>query len=185
MKPPDDRKFKELILFIAERSEGDRPFGATKLNKLLFLADFCAFLSLGEAITWHRYQRLPQGPAPKALLPILEQMKAAGDIEFSSRDYHGKKQKRVVALREADSSVFSGPEIAIVTDIIEENWGRSATRMSELSHDFIGWQLAKPNEEIPYHVALLNLRKATDQELAEGLEFESLARECLGDTQRP
>ena len=36
-------KFRELILYIAQESEGDPNFGATKLNKILF---FCDFLGL-------------------------------------------------------------------------------------------------------------------------------------------
>jgi hypothetical protein len=32
----DQRRFEELILFVARRCEGDSTFGATKLNKLLF-----------------------------------------------------------------------------------------------------------------------------------------------------
>lgn len=52
---PDDDKFKELILFICERSEGDSPFGAIKLNKLLFFTDFVSYSRFGHAVTWHEY----------------------------------------------------------------------------------------------------------------------------------
>ena len=68
---PDDEKFKELVLYVCHKSAGDAPFGATKLNKLLFYADFLAYKQLGSAVTKHAYQRLPNGPAPRAILPIL------------------------------------------------------------------------------------------------------------------
>jgi hypothetical protein len=36
----DDRKMKELILYLASKSEDDPRFSSTKLNKLLFYCDF-------------------------------------------------------------------------------------------------------------------------------------------------
>jgi len=38
--PPNDDKLRELILLIAEWCQADPKFGAIKLNKLLFHADF-------------------------------------------------------------------------------------------------------------------------------------------------
>jgi hypothetical protein len=57
-------------LLIATRSEGDEPFGAVKLNKLLFYADFFAYVKFGECITGQEYQKLAQGPAPRRMLPV-------------------------------------------------------------------------------------------------------------------
>jgi antitoxin SocA-like protein len=71
----DDRKIKELILYLASKSEQDPRFSATKLNKLLFYCDFASYRRWGRAITGHSYQKLQFGPAPKAMLPLLEQMK--------------------------------------------------------------------------------------------------------------
>jgi hypothetical protein len=36
----DERKFTELLVHVATRLQGDRSGGATKLNKVLFFADF-------------------------------------------------------------------------------------------------------------------------------------------------
>ena len=47
----DERKLKELILYVADRCEADPTFGAIKLNKTLFYADFLAFASTGKPIT--------------------------------------------------------------------------------------------------------------------------------------
>ena len=54
---PDDNKLRELVLYIAVLSEGDPAFGKVKLNKLLFFADFTAYLSFGKPITGHEYQK--------------------------------------------------------------------------------------------------------------------------------
>lgn len=63
----DDRKMKELIVYLTAKSEGDPRFSAEKLNKLLFYCDFTAHRQLGHSITGYSYQNLPSGPAPKAL----------------------------------------------------------------------------------------------------------------------
>jgi hypothetical protein len=80
---PDDSKFRELILLIARESEGDPRFGSIKLNKLLFYADFVAYQHLGKPITGQEYFALPQGPAPRYMVPIREKMEADGDIAGS------------------------------------------------------------------------------------------------------
>ena len=73
---PDDEKFKELVLYIARKSECDPRFGATKLNKLLFFSDFLAFKRLGSPITGQTYFKLDHGPAPRRMLPLKERMQA-------------------------------------------------------------------------------------------------------------
>ncbi len=44
-------KLRELVLYIADKCEEDRTFGAVKLNKILFYADFISFAEYGEPIT--------------------------------------------------------------------------------------------------------------------------------------
>jgi hypothetical protein len=145
-KTPDDAKFQELVLHICRRSEGDATFGAVKLNKLLFYADFLAYRQFGSAITWQPCQRLENGPAPKRLLPILKKMEARRDIATQEVNYFGRKQKRSVALREPDLSRFSAAEIALVDALIESCLGKSAKDMSQMSHTFIGWSCAQDGE---------------------------------------
>jgi len=44
-------KFRELILYIARKSEDDPKFGAVKLNKILFFSDFAAFRAFGKIVS--------------------------------------------------------------------------------------------------------------------------------------
>ena len=170
-KAPDDQKLRELILFISARSEGDETFGATKLNKLLFFADYLAYRQLGKSITGQEYQKLDNGPAPRRLLPIIGDMQESGDLVFSERQYFGYVQRRSVALRDPDLSCFSGEEIAIVCQLIEFWHGKTAREISGASHHFPGWQLAETGETIPYDAALADLRKPTAEECAIGGEL--------------
>src|SRR2546430_4752145 len=110
----EDQKLAELILYIATLSEGDPRFGAVKLNKLLFFADFQAYLRFGKPITGQEYQKLEFGPAPRRLPPVLEELKRAGDVAVRVHDYYGHNQQRVFALREADLSLFTAAEVDLV-----------------------------------------------------------------------
>jgi hypothetical protein len=145
-----DRKMKELVLYLASRSEDDPRFSSTKLNKLLFYCDFSAYRDLGEPITGHSYQKLPFGPAPKSMLPILSRMKDDGDCTEVERDRFGLQQKRVVALRSPDLSVFSGAELELADRILRNLWESSASEVSDLSHELPGWRAAAFQEVIPY-----------------------------------
>jgi hypothetical protein len=151
----DDRKMKELILYLATKSEGDPRFSSTKLNKLLFYCDFTAYRQLGRSITGHSYQKLPFGPAPKAVLPILSQMQGDGDCDEIRKDYFGREQRRVKANRPPQTGVFSAEELQLADQIIEELWENSASEVSDRSHGFIGWQAAEFNEVIPYETVFL------------------------------
>ncbi len=182
---PNNEKFKELILFLADKSSEDRPFGATKLNKLLFYSDFLAYLQFGAAITNHRYQKLENGPAPRALIPITEKMQARGEIAYRTENYYGKSKKRLVPLRDPDLSAFSDEEIELVNRIIAEFWAKNAAAMSSASHEFIGWKLANIGEDIPYEVAFVRAIPATKKMERYGADLASLAKELLEHEEPP
>ena len=143
-------KFIELVLYVSERSETDSKFGETKLNKLLFYADFLAYRDFGRAITGARYQKLPFGPAAVAMKPIQEELVADGDLVIRPGLRGGYEQKKPIALRDPDLSTFSGIEIALVDELIKSFWDLDATQISHLSHNEIGWRLGQLGEDIPY-----------------------------------
>jgi len=175
----DDKKFRELILLIAQRSEGDPRFGALKLNKLLFYADFLAYARFGKPITGQEYFALPQGPAPKYMVPIREKMIKSGEIAIRERETLTGIQERTFALREPDLSKFTPEEVNLISSLVQRCFGHTAKYLSELTHKFAGWQFAKEKETIPYSVALVSNRAPTAQELKHGADLEAPAAACL------
>ena len=164
---PDNEKLRELILYLIHNSEADPKFGSTKLNKLLFFCDFLAYRSLGQSITGHEYQKLDFGPAPRAFLPIFSQMVEANECRIREEDAHGYKKKRPIALREPRAEVFSGEEIDLIRDVISELWNSNGSEVSELSHRFLGWELAESKETIPYETILASPSQVLDEEQGE------------------
>lgn len=149
-----DERLGELIVYIASKCGNDPKFGATKLNKILYFADFFSYMLYDEPVTGAEYMRLGQGPVPKHLVPVREKMKARGDIGIAIQPFYGKEQHRIVAQRRANLDMFKSRDIAIVDDVIEVLWGKKAGTVSQISHG-IAWKIAKDRESIPYQAAFL------------------------------
>lgn len=151
-------KLKELALYISARCEHLRRFGATKLNKVLFYADFAAFKRRGRPITGADYQRLPHGPAPVRMLPIQQQLQQEGRAVVRTRPVtQGGPwvENRLIALAPADLSVFEPEEIALVEEVIEVFKHSTAATMSDMTHSLPGWLFSNDQAVIPYSTALL------------------------------
>ncbi len=174
-----DDKLRELVLYISEQCLGDQTFGGTKQNKLLFYADFLAYLNFGEAITGQEYFRLQNGPALKRWLPLKNKMLRDGDIKIEKGEFYGFPQHRTIPLRKADVSVFTAREINLIDSIIKMHRGKTAAEISDESHEFIGWKLAKEREVIPYSVVRLRQRELSASELEHGKRLERKAKEAL------
>ncbi|MEX2118413.1 MAG: Panacea domain-containing protein [Pirellulales bacterium] len=174
-----DRKLRELALFIAQRCEMDPAFGATKLNKLLFFADFLAYKRLKRSITGQEYVKLDNGPAPRRMVEVVRGMLADGDAVIRSTRYFDRVQKRLLPLREPDMSDFSVDDVVLVTQLIQDAWGLSAREISAKSHHFIGWKLAKKWETIPYEVALVQRGSRSEQADQYASTLEPLAEKAL------
>lgn len=180
---PDDEKLRELIIYIATLSANDPKFGAVKLNKLLFYSDFLAYQKFGKAITEEPYQALRQGPAPKRLKAVVQQMMGR-DIREERRSVGPFEQIRIVPLRTADLSKFGGPEVDLVHGVVQRFWNLNAKEISNESHLFLGWQVGVTGETIPYSTVLIGDRKPTAAEERQGRALQKFAREVLANGRR-
>lgn len=165
------QKFRELVLFVAAESETDPHFGATKLNKILYFSDFHAFGLLGTPITGATYVRLDRGPAPRQMLPALREMEREGEIEREERRYFHLQQKRVIARKAPDLSVFSEGELEIVRNVLAELRHMNASQVSALSHLDVGWQRTPPDGVISYGMVYISNRRPTAREIDEQRHF--------------
>lgn len=163
-------KFKELVVYVSRQCEDDPTFGAIKLNKVLYYADFAAFRSLHRPITGASYRRLREGPAPREFLDVRRELIDSGDASVEYRDYFTGRQHRLVIseAREPDLQRFSNDEIALVDSIIRFFHGKTAREVSDFSHQEPGWVLTDDGEDIPYETAWLSA-DPIDQETEEAI----------------
>ena len=169
----NEQKFKELLLYIADKCENDPLFGAVKLNKILYLADNIAYAETGTPISGADYEASELGPAPTLLLPIRDDMAANGDLVVRQRSRFGYLQHRVTPLREPDLSLFSGQEIAIVDMVIDLCSGGTGRDLTELTHGMYGWKVAEYRETIPYSAFFLCAAPPTKADVERAHELAS------------
>lgn len=176
----DDQESKErlrqLILFIAERCQADPNFGMTKLVKILHRADFESFARYGESITGSRYKKFPYGPVSQAALDVRDEMEKRGDIVVVKEGYSPYLRNRVLPLETADLDGFSGRDIALIDGVIQMFHKRTATFVSEFSHDR-AWEAADWYEAIPYEAAFVSDEPLTERDVI-------IAREMIAEYER-
>lgn len=149
----NEQKLTEAILYIAGRLSDDRAGGATKLNKVLFFADFAHVRRYGRPITGADYQKLAHGPAPRRLLPIRQQLVNQGNATLVAEEFLGYRQDRLLPTRAADVSLFSLEELETIDAVIENLAGLTGRQVSELAHEEAAWRHTDENATIPYELA--------------------------------
>lgn len=173
----DRKKLQELILYISEQCSSKQYYGKTMLYKLLFFSDFAAYRKLGSSITGIEYQKIEHGPAPLCRDEIMERMEDDGVLAIQARNVGGYEQKKPVNLVLPDLDGFSGPEVAIVTEMITTYGHMTASRVEAISHREPAWFLTKMWDVIPYDLAYISAEPFSQEE--EGYARE-LAKQHLG-----
>jgi hypothetical protein len=165
----DEPKFTEMVLYVADRLRDDKAGGATKLNKVLYFADFAHVRRTGRPISGAEYQRLGNGPAPRRLLPVRQMLVRSGEADVVSERFLGYEQHRLVPRRPPDIRVFDEDELTTIDRTIDDLAHLTAKQVSDLSHEEPGWQLSEDGDTIPYSTALIARRQVstpTTQRLA-------------------
>lgn len=176
----DERKFIEMLMHVGERLQGDCAGGVTKLNKVIFCAEFTHFRRHGRAISGCEFQKLAPGPVPRQMLPVRRSLIEAGDAELREERFLGRPQHRLRPLRAADLAVISEVERSTIDDVVDQltDLTRGRGQVSALSHEEPGWQLTELGETIPLATALLGFPRvstpASRQSAADTAERYSL-----------
>ena len=162
----DEDKFTEMVLYCAQLLEADRFGGATKLNKVLYFADFAHIRKTGASISGAEYQKLPNGPAPRRLVPVRRRLVEDRRAELLEEfDALGYQHHRLRARDEPDLSVFAADEVATIDGVANELRSLTGSQVSDLAHEEPGWKLVAHGETIPHSTAYL----ATDAEVPDHL----------------
>lgn len=163
--PGGQARLKELILHVSDRSAKMPRFGLTKLNKIIWRADFTAYAARRVPITGEAYQRLQNGPAPVEMKPLLGEMKDDGLIEYDYVDFgDGRVEQRVIALTTPNLRMFSGDDLQYVEESIQYYWNKTGRDASEDSHG-VAWQTREDGDPMPYELAFLSDKALNPEQL--------------------
>nr|HEX4314790.1 Panacea domain-containing protein [Kofleriaceae bacterium] len=159
----DEKRLRELALYVASKCWRDEHFGVLKLNKILFYSDFLAYRRLGKAITGVEYRKYVHGPAPAIMRKVRRDLVQKGDAHEWQNPVPGRggqpyNENRLLAIRTPEiDEHFSSSQISIVDEVIERLRADTGRDVSDLSHCHPGWKLAAMEEPIPYYTELLPL----------------------------
>jgi hypothetical protein len=157
--------FKALVHQIIARVDDPSQLGAVKLNKCAWFIDGYSYLLTGQTLTGARYTKMPQGPVPKAMLPILRDLQSEGKITVETVDYYGRSKRQYRSLIEPENEFDDATleYIQDITDVIAK--AHTATSISDLTHG-AAWKLAKDGEDLPFFAVLADdLEPVTDADI--------------------
>ena len=137
-KVPNFEKFSEMVVFFTEKMEPWK----TKLNKLLFYADFSMYAETGYSISGAQYRAILMGPVPNNFQSIFEFLANNNDIDIEyttlSNDISGEKFKPNPG-RHFNPELFSENELQILEKIAERFSKASVQRIIKDSHEEKAW----------------------------------------------
>lgn len=137
-KTPDFKKFSEMIVFFTEKLEPWK----TKLNKLLFYADFIMYQQTGFSMSGVQYRAIPMGPVPNNFNSIFEYLanKDELDIYYSNFADGGiGEQFKPNPKKTFNNKLFTETELQILESVAERFKNTSTHEIIEISHKEKAW----------------------------------------------
>jgi hypothetical protein len=149
-RPFSPAALKEMIVYFAAKPGGVLK---TKLNKLLFYADFLHFKHRQLSLSGATYVHLPFGPVPDRYESFVESLRAEGVLSSINKSVGSFTGESFEASREADLSLLE-PGAYQFLEAVHRRFARlSSTQISAMSHHEPGYIETKPQEIISYSFA--------------------------------
>ena len=137
-KTPDIKKFSEMVVFFTQKLEPWK----TKLNKLLFYADFIAHKQTGFSMSGVQYRAIPMGPVPNNFNSIFEYLANKDEINICYTNFTNGgtgEQFRPNPNKTFDKELFSETELRILESVAERFKETSTNEIIEISHKEKAW----------------------------------------------
>ncbi|MEK7153897.1 MAG: type II toxin-antitoxin system antitoxin SocA domain-containing protein, partial [Patescibacteria group bacterium] len=151
----DKVKYKNLVLYLAQRV-GARPnVGETVFYKLIYFIETLARSTMSTGITNERFYKMQYGPVPASFHAVTNEMIEANELDRVKGRYFTFMQTKYLPRVEATG--LTNEEIGIVEKIITALGRKSATELSDLSHQDEPWKQAADGAFVD-----LNLIQQTD-----------------------
>jgi len=157
-RTPSFRRLAEVIVYFAQEVSCLK----TKMNKLLFYADFEMFRCYGKSITGTVYKAIPYGPVPNNFESIFERLAVQDIIDLDYEDLPNGGQKQYLKGRKDrlfQTDLFSKEELVVLERIKNRFKDVKPWEIVEISHlepawienqkNFISYQFALDLKGVP------------------------------------
>ena len=135
---PNLKKFVEMVVFFTEKLQ---PY-KTKMNKLLFYADFLSFKRTCYAISGARYIAIQKGPVPKNYGSLFDYAANRDDIDICYEEFpNGYVGEHFTpnANRKFNPNLFSKDELDVLNIIAEKFIDANTNKIVDISHEEKAW----------------------------------------------
>jgi transcriptional regulator with XRE-family HTH domain len=140
---PSFEKFTEMVVYFSGKMQ---PF-KTKMNKLLFYADFLMFKQTCFSISGVRYKAIDMGPVPNNFQSIFEYLANNDEIDIFTTEFpqgYTGEQFKARNDRPFNAKLFSEIELEVLEKVANVFKPKSTNDIIELSHLEKAW---KKNEK--------------------------------------
>lgn len=144
---PNFEKLTEMVIYFAEKVQ---PF-KTKMNKLLFYADFLMFKQSCFSVSGVRYKAIDMGPVPHNFQSIFELLANKGEIDIETTEFpHGYTGELFKARKERrfNANLFSELELSVLEKVSTVFQFTSTNDIIEKSHLEEAWKKNKTNKSV-------------------------------------
>ena len=146
--PTSLNKIKNILLYIL--SECGKTF-QTKMNKILFYADFLSYRQYGISISGLTYKALDYGPVPEHWDRIYSQF---DEIQQEQRIIGEKEGIVLKTTEQPDTTTLSQTELQILHTICTRFKDSSSAEISRISHNEPAWiECVGTHSKIPFNYA--------------------------------
>jgi hypothetical protein len=149
-------RLRQIILYVATQCEKAKFFGAVKLNKIIWKADFDSFAARKLPVTGREYRRQRFGPALREMLPVHREMLRDGAIRVERRDFGDDVvEHRTIAIDKPNLQLFTKEDLSFIDASIRHYRDMTGAEASDESHG-IAWKTRSNGDPMPYELALLS-----------------------------
>lgn len=144
---PNFEKFTEMVVYFSSKLS---PF-KTKMNKLLFYADFLMFKQSCFSISGVRYKAIDMGPVPNNFQSIFEYLANKNEIDILTTEFkqgYTGEQFKARNDRPFKADLFSENELAVLEKVETAFKPTSTNDIIELSHLEEAWKKNEKDKSI-------------------------------------
>lgn len=132
--------FEKVANFVLYFAEAAKPL-KTRLNKLLFYADFLHFQRTGFSISGCNYRAIPFGPVPSHFHELFGILQNEEYIQIDEElfDHGGTGERFSVGKRSFKADLFTEQELKHMAEIVDQFDEMRTKQLIELSHQEKAW----------------------------------------------
>jgi uncharacterized phage-associated protein/DNA-binding transcriptional regulator YiaG len=144
-KKTDFEKVSQIIAFFHEKIE----LFKTKLNKLLFYADFMMYQRTGRSITGIKYRAIPYGPVPAEYEKLFLRLQDEEKINIVEVGFeNGNYGELIKSNQKVQIDGFSRTEMMVLEDVLNRFEGLTTKQIVDISHHESAWIENKDERKI-------------------------------------